>query len=114
MFDFFREMGEEFRGIDSASTQKKRMEKKQQKKLNRFIFSDHMKLVLILLNLLYIFTQVSIMILTKMKYTPSIMIFIIAIIIVFSLIFGKKKGEIIAIIGMFIFVSVICFSTIFL
>ena len=118
MFDWFREMGEELRGIDSEAAKKERMEKKERKKLNRYIFSGGTKALIIALGTLYIVMAGSmIMALRTIPQTmPHIVKYvfmsIVAIVVIFALAFGKKKGEIVALIGAFVFVVGLFLSTV--
>ncbi|MBD5403021.1 hypothetical protein HDR58_09560 [bacterium] len=117
MFDWFREIGEELGGIDSVAAKKERMEKKEKERLNTFIFSGKMKLLIICLGILYIIMSGStiktliaegrIAIIIK-----RIVMMINAAIVIFALCFGKKKGEIVALIGAFIFVLLLFLSII--
>lgn len=119
MFDWFREMAEELGGIDSVSAKKERMEKKEEKKKNQFIFSSGMKILFIVLGVLYVIMAGSAII--ALKGTPQatpyilkyIVMSIIAILVVFALVFGKKKGEIVALVGAFIFVVGLFLSIVF-
>jgi len=110
MFDWFRDMGHELSGLDSQATKRERIEKREQKKLNRFIFTGGTKALIIALGVLYIVMAGSMVIeLRGIEETAShiakyIAMSIIAIVVIFSLIIGKKKGEIIALAGTFIFV----------
>lgn len=118
MFDWFREMGEELRGIDSEAAKKERMEKRELKKLNRYIFSGGMKALTIALGTLYVVMAGSmIMALRTMPQTMPyivkyVLMSIIAIVVIFALVFGKKKGEIVALIGAFVFVVGLFLSTV--
>lgn len=119
MFDWFREMGEELGGIDSVASKKERMEKREQKKLNRFIFSSGMKILIIALGVLYVVMAGSMIVALKgtAEATPYIFKYaimsIVSLVIIFALIFGKKKGEIVALVGSFIFVVGMFFSIVF-
>lgn len=119
MFDWFREVGEELRGIDSAAAKKERMEKQEQKKIDRFIFSRGAKALIIVLGLLYIIMTIcTIGVVKNMAenavafIVKSILMSIIAIVVIFALLVGKKKGEIVALVGTFIFVVGMYLSTV--
>lgn len=119
MFDWFREVAEELSGIDSAAAKKERMEKREQKKLDRFIFSRGAKATIIVLGLLYIIMTVSTLGAVKNMsanatgvIVKSILMSILAIVVIFALLIGKKKGEIVALVGTFIFVVGVFLSTI--
>lgn len=110
MFDWFKEMKLELGGIDSNAVKKERLEKAELKKLNRFIFSKGMKALIVALAVLYILISVSMIIALKSiggqvlqiaKYTAMS---ILAITVIFALVFGKRKGEMVALITSFIFV----------
>lgn len=118
LFDWFREVGEELCGIDSESARKQRMEKKEQKKVDCFIFSRGTKIAVILLGLLYVVMAGSTILALKglpgvgliiLKY---VLMSVLAIAVVFALLFGKKKGEIVALAGAFVFVVVLFLSTV--
>ena len=118
MFDFFREMGEELAGIDSDAARKHRKEKAEQKKLDRFIYTRGMKTLTITLGILYVLIAVSAIIALRtiasgagLQIVKYIFMSIVAIVVIFALIFGKKKGEIVAVIGTFIFVVGLFLST---
>lgn len=110
MFDFFKDMGLELKGIDSNAAKKERMEKREQKKLNRFIFSRGAKALVITMGVLYIFMAGSMIIALKdvTGATPHIVKYIAMsiadLVVIVALIFGKKKGEIVALVVAFIFV----------
>ncbi len=119
MFDWFREVFEEVGGIDPIQAKKERKEKKEEKKLNIFIFSKKMKILFIVLGLLYIIMAGSTV--AALKETEGALLYIIkyimqsiiAMIVIFALIFGKKKGEIVAVIGSFIFALGMFLSIVF-
>lgn len=118
MFDWFREMGQELSGIDSEVAKKERKEKQELKKLNKFIFSKSAKIGTIILAVLYIVMAGSMISFLKndgehlLQIIKYIVMSIIAIVVIFSLVFGKKKGEIVALIGAFIFVVGLFLSTV--
>jgi len=118
MFEWFRDMGHELSGLDSRATKKERMEKREQKKLNRFIFTGGTKALIIALGVLYIVMAGSMIIAlrgveeTAPHIVKYIAMSIIDLVVIFSLIFGKKKGEIIALVGAFVFVVGLFLSTV--
>lgn len=120
MFDWFREMGEELVGIDSKAAKKERMEKREQKKLNRFLFSKGSKVLVIILGIIYLIMAGSII--SALKGTPKFIPYIVKylfmaiidLVVIFALIFGKRKGEIIALVGCFIFVVCLFISVVLL
>lgn len=118
MFDWFKEVVMELNGIDSNAARKARMEKREQKKLDYFIFSPVMKALTIVLGVVYIIMAIGVISAVKNMALDSVGIIIryvlmsiIAIVVIFSLIFGKKKGEIVALVGAFIFVVGMFLST---
>jgi hypothetical protein len=118
MLDWFREIGQELVGIDSEAAKKERKEKEELKKLNKFIFSKTTKVAIIILAIIYIFMAGNMIYLLKsykgylLQIVKYIIMSILAIIIIFSLIFGKKKGEIVALIIGFIFIVMLFLSTV--
>lgn len=120
MFDWFREIGEELGGIDSATAKKERMEKREQERLNKFIFTRNMKMLIISLGVLYIIMAGSTikMLITAAGSTLLIMKYIVMMLnaaaVIFALCFGKKKGEMIALVGVFIFIVLLFLSIMFI
>ena len=118
MFDWFRDVAEEMGGIDSEAAKKERLAKKEKAKLNRFIFTKTSRAIVIAVGVLYLVSAGSVII--GMKATgyiaPLIVKFavlsIVDIGVIVSLITGKKKGEIAALIGCFIFIVILYLSTI--
>ena len=113
VFDFFREMAEELSGIDSNAARKERQEQKEKEKLDRFIFSKSAKVWIVILAVLYIIMAAgSIAALRGSSGTINFGLMVLkyslmsidALIVVFALLFGKEKGEIIALAGTFAFV----------
>lgn len=119
MFDWFREMGEELSGIDSTAAKKERMEKREQKKIECFIFTKKNKVLIIVMGIIYLLMSWNmIMLLNGMEKSDIyiikyIIMDLIDIAVIFALICGKRKGEIIALIGSFIFVVGLFFSVLF-
>ena len=121
MLDWFREIAEELSGIDSSAAKKERVVKREQKKSNRFIYSPGMKIVTIFLSILYIVLAISMIRAlreqpgdTTIQIVKYVLMSILASVVSFSLIFGRKKGEIVAIIGTYIFVVGLFLSTTFM
>lgn len=118
MFEWFREIGEEIGGIDSAAAKKERLEKKELKKTNRYIFSSGTKALIIVLGAVYLLMAGTMIVTLKgmpettLQIVKYALMSIIDIVVLFSLIFGKKKGEIIALVGGIIFVVGLFFSTV--
>lgn len=120
MFDWFKDMANEFAGIDSTAARKEVLEKKEAAKSERYIFSKRAKTTTVFLAIIYIImsgTTISMMkniegsILIILK---NIFMSIVAIFIIFALIFGKKKGEVAALIGIFVFVVGLFLSIVFM
>lgn len=120
MFDWFREVGEELSGIDCTAAKKERMEKKEQRKLNCFIFSNEMKILIIVCGIVYLVMAGSMIVALKgtaeaiLYIVKHIIMSLVDIVVIFALIFGKKKGELVALIGVFIFVVGLFLSTVLL
>jgi len=118
VFEWFREIGEEIGGIDSAAAKKERLEKKELKKTNRYIFSSGTKALIIVLGAVYLLMAGTMIVTLKgmpettLQIVKYALMSIIDIVVLFSLIFGKKKGEIIALVGGIIFVVGLFFSTV--
>lgn len=109
MFDWFRDITYELGGIDSNAAKVERAAKKEQKKINRFIFSKTSKTVIIMMGSLYIIMAMSFIFSKGMAVKNILMtgVYIVmsmtAVTVILALVFGKKKGEIIALTGMFVF-----------
>lgn len=108
MFDFFRDLYLESRGIDSFAAEKLRKKKKEIKIEKRFIFTKKMKALIIFLGILYLFIAISSLFTLRdgdiLFYIKYFIFFILDIIICISLILGTKKCEIIALVGIVIFI----------
>ena len=122
MFDWFREAGEELSGIDSVAAHRERMEKLRQKKLNRFIFSGMAKGIIIALGLLYLAEQMAVMAIfigmeeTKVTCTyivKAVLLSVIDVCVMIALISKKRQGEIVALVGIIVFVIGLFSSIIF-
>lgn len=119
MFDWFREVGEELGGIDSMEAKKERLERKESERVNKFIISRRMKFFIISMGVLYIVMAGSTVktffnaanIFLMIKY---IVMMIDAVIVIFALIFGKQKGELVALVGIFLFLLLLFLSIIIL
>lgn len=119
MFDWFIEMGLEMSGVDTVAAKKERMEKREQKKLNRYIFSYGMKVLIIAMGILYVAMAGSVIIMLRTLFlnaTAQIVKYVLmsvdAIVVIFALLVGKKKGEIVALVGVFIFVVGLFLTTV--
>jgi len=119
MFDWFIKMGDELRGIDSAATHKEYIGKIEQKKNERFIFSGSTKIMVIALGVIYIFMAAGMIMILKettgaaLHIIKYLLMSVIDLIVIFSLTFGKKKGEIVSFVGILIFVSGLFLSILF-
>lgn len=118
MFDWFRDMAKEMAGIDSEAAKKELLEKKAIEKSNRYIFTKKAKTLVIALAVIYIFMSGSTIALLKdvdgtlLLILKNIVMSILAIFIILSLIVGKKKGELAAVIGIFVFVVCLFLSVV--
>lgn len=110
MFDWINDMVREANGIDSRAAKLERKEKNELKKSKKYIYSKSMKILTFSLGIIYILLAVfTIVALIKnssdmtniIKY---VMLALIDFVVLFSLIIGKKKGEIIAVIGSGLFI----------
>lgn len=110
MFEYFKDVAQELSGIDTDAAKKLKIEKAEEEKKNRFIFSKSMKTMVIVFGGLYLLLAISTIAAIKdlnKPFTDCISYLILGlldIVALFSLIFGKKKGEIIALISAFLFV----------
>lgn len=112
MFEYFRDIYLESQGIDCLAAEKIRNEKKEIKRLERYLFTKKMKALVIVLGIIYLaiaggnlyaLKGSSDMWLVYLRYGG---LSALDIAICMALIFGKKKGEIVAIIGIFIFILI--------
>ena len=110
MFDWISDMVREANGIDSRAAKLERKEKNELKKSKKYIYSKSMKILTFSLGVIYIllavFTVVT-LIKNSSDMTNIIKYIILALIdfvVLFSLIIGKKKGEVVAVIGSGLFV----------
>lgn len=110
MFDFFKDVVREISGIDSESARKQRREKEEREKLNRFIFSQKNKTMIIVLGVLYLVMAIATVSAAKNLSNPIATIITYSVLgmldvaTLISLIFCGKKGEIAALICIFLFV----------
>lgn len=116
MFEWIRYTVQAAGGIDVDKAAKEKREKKEEKKLKRYIYSTAVKILTIVLGVLYLLISVVSIIsiiengsdlLYMAKY---ILLSIIDIVVLISLIFGKKKGEIVSIIGSCLFAIILFVS----
>jgi len=118
MFSFLRDIALEINGIDAKKARAEREEKREMEKLNRFIFTKGTKRTIIILGIIYIPLSVTsiVGIISDSSYIDSdailkviisIILLLLCISICTALFIGKKKGEIFAIIGCFVFVAIL-------
>ena len=117
MFDFFRDMAHDLGGIDTKKAKQLREEKREIEKLSKFIFNKSMKRFVIAIGCLYLLLSIILIIglfdmseairnsggnvaLGIVKYAILILIDIAVLV---SLLLGTKKSEIVALIGVFLF-----------
>jgi len=110
MFDFFRDIVLENKGIDTKEMHKQRMEKREQMKLSRFIFSKKTKVTICIIGALFLlFASLQIANLWSVDYVAVLINFIlslIAIAVCICLMTGRKKCEIVALTGSVLFIIV--------
>ncbi len=110
MFDWFKDVVEELNGIDSSYEKEKKLSKVKKQNTKYYIFSKKIKALIISLGLIYlVMIAITIGIINdfynyKIFVVKSIALMIIDLITIGCISFGKKKGEIIALIGIIIFV----------
>ena len=109
MFDFFRDMFWELRGLDASAVKSAQEEKRERKKLDRFIFSRITKILVVILGFFYIAVAATMLALSRSSGRQSMVIFqrvitaLVDIAVIASLLSGTKKGEIFALAGIFVF-----------
>lgn len=109
MFDWFRTIALEAKGIDSSNAISKRELKRQEAKKNRFIFSKKMKVLIIILGVLYMIIAVTTAVFEisegnmSLRLVVSFFLCLLDIAIIVSLIIGKRTGEIAALAGIILF-----------
>ena len=113
MFDFFKDMYWELRGVDSAKLKVAKQEKLLEKKESRFIFSKAVKNIVIVLAVLYVVLSISLAVTgwgnkgSVMNVLMHISTSLIAIAVCACLIWGTKLGEIAALAGAFLFTLIL-------
>ncbi|BAL01881.1 hypothetical protein OBV_p-00260 (plasmid) [Oscillibacter valericigenes Sjm18-20] len=116
MFDWFRYVAEEMGGIDSEAAKRERLEKKEKAKLNRFIFTKLSKAIVIAAGVLYLSSAgAAVFAMKSTGYSIPFIVkfFVLSVVdigVIISLVTGKKKGEIAALIGCFVFVVILYLS----
>ena len=120
MFDFFKDVYLEAKGIDSDAIKKERLQIKNKTKEKKYIFSSKTKVLIIILGIVYFFistASLSILKFQKDMIMLSIKFLILSIMdlaIITCLMIPKKKAEIIALIIIIVFVIITYFSIILL
>lgn len=111
MFDFFRDMARDIRhGSQIAETGNKTKEKK-------YIFSKGMKTLVVVLGILYLLMAMPTIIAVAKKIGDDVtkianvitygILIVTDLVAIISLLFGKKKGEKIALVAVIIFILLI-------
>jgi len=127
MFEYFRDIANEMNGIDMKAARLEREERLAQEKLSRFIFSKKIRRTVVVICCVSIFISISIIAVAVNTYRENyvgnenifpvviwnVLLIIISVIVGVSLLNGTKKGELIALVGSFIYV-VLLYATIFL
>ena len=111
MFEFFRDVLQEAKGIDTNTLKMIRAGEMEEKKAKnkRFIFSKRMKIVVYVLGALYLLTSIPIMMMAGgvenvLLYTAvNGTLVAVDIAVCVCLVVGKRKGEIAALIGVIVF-----------
>jgi cytochrome b subunit of formate dehydrogenase len=110
MFDWFREIADEMHGINTDAARLEKLQKKELEKAERYIFSKKSKTWIIALSVLYIIIAgLSIFSIKNFEGTmfiilKNIAMSAIALATIFALLIGGKKGELSALVLIFIFV----------
>lgn len=110
VFDFFKDVYLEAQGIDSDEARKVREERKEIKKLGRYIFSKKMKisisfLAIIYLILVFITFKLGVNSLSVMNVIKYIILSLISLSVVVLFLFKSKKTEIIALVLIIVFIT---------
>ena len=119
MFDFFKDVYLEMKGLDINQVQTARDEAREQKKLSRYIFSKGAKTFITVCGVLYLFLAISMLCYLWVQsgsyqhITKYSLMSIYVIAVLAFLLSGSKKGEIIALVGCFMFVVLLYTSLIF-
>lgn len=121
MFDFFRDMYFEYRGVDSNAAKEERENKLKEKKKDKFIFSKSSKVIVFVLGILYLIiawfnvaTMKEIGALNAYKVIRLLFLTSCDIASLVCLAISKKKTEIAALILILVFVLTQYFTTLFL
>ena len=112
MFDYFRDVLQEFGGIDTKKAKILRNEQTRTEKLSRYIFTAKLKRLVIVVGVVYLVLSVFMIVgLLNIGHTAGIalqvikyiFLILIDITVILSLFNGTKKGEIVALVGCFAF-----------
>lgn len=119
MFDFFKYMKDEMLGIDAELAYKERKEQQEREKEERYIFTNKAKAITIVMAAVYIMIAFLMIIALKNSESPLFIIqyifkALIAVGVIISLLVGKKRGEIVALSGIALFIILLLVSVAFL
>jgi len=117
MFEFFRDITQELGGIDTKKAKQLREENREIDKLSKFIFSRSMKRFVITIGCLYLLLSIILIISlfdmsevhrnsgnsVALGVGKYITLMLIDLTVLASLFIGTKKGEIVALVGVFLF-----------
>ena len=116
MFDWFVDTAMELRGIDVNARKKLKEEKIRLEKENQYIFSKKIKILIIGMGILHLLMTGSVILATKGAglssgyILKSIFLCIMDIATILALLIGKKKGEIVAVVLVIIFIATMYIS----
>jgi len=110
MLDFFRDAFLEHKGIDAAEAHKQRVEKREQAKLARFIFSKKSKVIIFAIVALFL-PLATTQIVNNFGTDPITVLahsvlLLIATTVCVCLLTGRKQGEVIALVGSVLFIVI--------
>lgn len=120
MFDFFRDVVLEARGIDSVAAERERKERTKQRKKDRFIFSRSAKGIVLFFGILYLLIggfQMSILKGQENILFPVLKFIFLSVLDIAALIclaLHKKKTEVVALVLVIIFIVVMYTTTMIL
>ena len=121
MFEFFKDMYLELKGIDSEAAAEERRRKEDEKRKNRFIFSGSAKAVTFVVGILYLVIAgilIALMVETGALNIAKLICYVFLILCDLSalicLAVGNKKTEIAAVILIGIFILMMYFSVFYL
>ena len=120
MFDFFRDMALEARGLDSEAAEKERKEKREQKRKDRFVFSGSAKGIVFFFGILYFVVggfQMSVIKGQENILFPVLKFLFLSAVDIAALVcllLRKKKAEIAALVLVIIFFVVMYTTTMIL